>query len=214
MRGPMRGACRPRLLAAAASCGAALPAQGPQAGPEPWSFGLSAYGYATPERDYVQPTVVADRGALHLEARWNYEDVDTGSVWVGGNLSFGDEDRVRLELTPMLGAVFGETSGVAPGYRGSLRWWRLELYGEGEYLIDSGDSSDSFFYSWSELSIAPAERLRAGIAVQRTRAYEAERDVQRGLLVGFGAGPFDVTAYVFDPDEDEPTFVLGMGLSF
>ena len=38
----------------------------------------------------------------------------------------------------MLGGVFGETTGVAPGYKGSLSWWKLELYSEGEYVFDTG----------------------------------------------------------------------------
>ena len=46
----------------------------------------------------------------------------------------------------MLGGVFGNTTGIAPGYKGSLSWWKLELYSEGEYVFDTGDSSDSFFY--------------------------------------------------------------------
>jgi hypothetical protein len=28
----------------------------------------------------------------------------------------------------MLGGVFGDTTGIAPGYKGSLNWWKLELY--------------------------------------------------------------------------------------
>ena len=55
----------------------------------------------------------------------------------------------------MLGGVFGNTTGIAPGYKGSLSWWKLELYSEGEYVFDTGDSSESFFYNWSELTLAP-----------------------------------------------------------
>ena len=38
----------------------------------------------------------------------------------------------------MIGGVFGDTTGVAPGYKGSLSWWKLELYSEGEYVFDTG----------------------------------------------------------------------------
>ena len=76
----------------------------------------------------MQPTITADRRWLHLEARYNYEDLDTASVWVGYNFSVGE--KLSLDITPMLGGVFGNTTGIAPGLRGSLKWWRLELYGE------------------------------------------------------------------------------------
>ena len=83
----------------------------------PWSFYASASTYILPDDpDYVQPAFTADRGWLHLEGRFNYEDRDTGSAWFGYNFSVGD--TVTLEFTPMIGAVFGTTDGIAPGYKG------------------------------------------------------------------------------------------------
>src|SRR5262249_31198821 len=94
-----------------------------------WSFSASAYTYLVPDdRDYVQPAITFDRKWLHVEGRYNYESLDTGSVWLGYNLSGGE--KLAWEFTPMLGGVFGETRGVAPGYKGSLSWWKLELYSE------------------------------------------------------------------------------------
>src|SRR3954465_14194096 len=72
-----------------------------------WSFTASAYTYVVPDsRDYVQPTFTADRGWLHLEARYNYEAFETGSALIGYNLSAGKD--VTLEFTPMVGGVFGD----------------------------------------------------------------------------------------------------------
>jgi hypothetical protein len=177
-----------------------------------WSFSGSLYTYFVPDdREYVQPTITADRGWLHLEARYNYEDLETGSTWVGYNFSGGD--KLTWEFTPMLGGVFGNTTGVAPGYKGSLSWWKLELYSEGEYVFDTGDSSDSFFYNWSELTLAPVDWFRFGLVTQRTRAYHADRDIQRGFLAGFSFKRVDLTAYVFNPD-DKPTWVMAVGFSF
>ena len=153
-----------------------------------WSFSASVYTYIVPDdRDYVQPTFTADRGWLHLEARYNYEALETGSAWVGYNFSGGE--KLAWEFTPMLGGVFGDTTGIAPGYKGSLSWWKLELYSEGEYVFDTGDSSDSFFYNWSELTLAPVDWFRFGLVTQRTRVYQTDRDIQRGLLVGFRQEP-------------------------
>lgn len=176
----------------------------------------SAYASATVyfldgEQDILQPTVYADRGRLHLEARYNYEDRGAGSAWAGINLSAGDE--VTLEFTPMLGIVFGDTSGIAPGYKASLGWRNVELYSEAEYVIDADDADDSFFYTWTELSVSPAESWRFGLVIQRTKAYESAFDIQRGLLAGLHRGRFDVTAYVLNPDES-PAWVLAVGAAF
>jgi hypothetical protein len=178
-----------------------------------WSFSVTAYTYIIPDdRDYVQPTITADRNRLHLEARYNYEALDTGSAWVGYNFSGGE--TLAWEFTPMLGGVFGDTNGVAPGYKGSLSWWKLELYSEGEYVFDTGDSSDSFFYNWSELTLAPVEWLRFGIVTQRTHAYESDRDFQPGVLLGCSWKNIDVAAFVLNPDEDKPVFAFSFGVSF
>src|SRR3954470_13578060 len=86
----------------------------PDAAPEKdaWEFNASVYGYFPPDdRLYAQPTVLADRGALHLEARYNYEGFKTGSVWAGWNLEAGE--KLKLEATLLAGAVFGDTRGAA-----------------------------------------------------------------------------------------------------
>jgi hypothetical protein len=172
-----------------------------------WSFSASIYGYIVPDSlDYVQPTLTADRGLLHLEARYNYEALKTGSVWVGCN--FGAGEKLQWELTPMLGGVFGDATGIAPGFRGLVRIWKLELYCEGEYFADIGDSSRNFFYNWAELTLSPAEWLRFGLVAQRTHVYRTERDLQRGFLVGLIFKHLEFTTYVFNPDESKPTIVL------
>ena len=46
-----------------------------------WSGSASLFTYAVPEEDdFVQPTVGVDHDWLHLEARFNYEDIDTASA--------------------------------------------------------------------------------------------------------------------------------------
>jgi hypothetical protein len=181
--------------------------------PKAWSFSASAYGYILPDQiDYVQPSATADRGWLHLEARYNYEAQKTGSAWVGYTFSGGK--TVTWELTPMLGGVFGQTDGVAPGYRGSVGWWKLEFSSEGEYVFDAAESTDNFFYNWSELAIVPRDWFRVGVVTQRTRAYQSPREIQRGLLVGFSVKSLDMTAYLFNPDDGKPSVVLAAVVGF
>jgi hypothetical protein len=179
-----------------------------------WLFGASAYTYFVPDdHTYIQPTVTLDHDRLHFEARYNYEALDTASLWVGWSFDGGDEDGLSWEITPMVGIAVGEVDGWAPGYKGTLAWWLLELYGEGEYLSDTGNG-DNFFYNWSELTIAPVERFRIGIVTQRTRVYDSEHSLQRGLLIGLGLGRVEVTAHVFNPDDNKPTVVVSAAVGF
>jgi hypothetical protein len=179
---------------------------------EAWEFSASVYFYqVVDDRNYAQPTITADRGWLHLSARYNYEDRDTGSVWFGYNMSGGE--TLSWELTPILGGVFGTTDGVAPGYKGTLGWRSLEFYSEGEYVFTS-DAADRFFYNWSELTVSPVEWWRIGLVTERTRAYETEREIQRGLLMGFSYKSLTSSIHVFNPDDTHPVVVVSASLAF
>lgn len=193
------------------------PAIPPPAAPEGettgWDFGLSGALYVLPdEGDYVQPTFKADHGLFHFETRYNYEDRESTSFFVGANFEFGD--KVKLALTPMLGGLVGQTDGIIPGLEADLTWGPFEAYGEAEYVFDLDDSSSKYFYMWSELSLWPTEWLRAGMVTQRTRVYQTDRDIQRGLLVGFAFKKLDGTVYFFNPGADDHFTVVSLGVSF
>ncbi len=72
----------------------------------------------------------------------------------------------------------------------------------------------SFFYNWSELTLSPTEWIRFGIVGQRTRAYQSDRDIQRGLLVGFTYKRLDVAGYLFNPDDSKPIVVVSARVAF
>src|SRR5262249_37294477 len=158
------------------------------------------------ESDYVQPTMTADRGPLHLEGRYNYEDRESLSGFAGWNLE--TSSKLTLSLTPMLGGVVGNTDGVIPAVELTLGYGRAELYWENEYVIDLNESSDSYFYNWSELSLSATEWLSAGLVTQRSRVIHTSRDLQRGPFVGVNAGPVEGAAYFFNPWSDDNYFVL------
>ena len=178
-----------------------------------WSGSASVAAYFVPEdSNYLQPTVSVDRGWLHLEARYNYEAQQTASFWAGVNFEAGE--RVTLALTPMFGIVTGDTDGVAPGLLVTLATWKLELYSEAEWMVDTAETSDSFFYNWSELTLQPVEWFRFGLVTQRTRAYQSDRDIQRGLLGGVMWRNASFTGHVFEPFSDQPTVVVSIGVQF
>ena len=178
-----------------------------------WSFSASVYGYLVPEsRDYLNPNFTADRGWLHLEARYNYEALETGSVWVGYNFSIGD--KLVFDVAPAVGGVVGDLTGVAPGYNLSLSYKRFALSSQAEYFVDAGDSSANFFYTWSELTCSPWDWLRVGLVMQRTKAYNSDLEIQRGFLAGVSYRHADFTTYVFNLGWTDPTVVLAVGYSF
>jgi hypothetical protein len=72
---------------------------------------------------YVSPTFMVDHGTRQLEARYNYEGLRTGSLWVGCNPSVGK--KLVLEVTHMIGGVFGKVGGIAPGLEFTVTYKKL-----------------------------------------------------------------------------------------
>lgn len=189
------------------------PAESDATPPEPWSFSFNLSGYIVPgDQSYASPTFSADKRRLHLGARYNDEDKETGSLWAGYNFEIGQ--KVVLHTTPMIGGVFGHTAGIAPGYLASISWRKLELSTEGEFVFDTRDSTGSFFYSWMELSYSRVQWWRAGIVAQRTKAYHTGLDIQRGILVGFSHKTIDFTLYIFNAGWTTPTVVQSLAYRF
>lgn len=178
-----------------------------------WEFGITAYPtFVRGGGNYTSVIAVADRGALHLEARYSYESVGARSAFVGWTFSGGD--AVTWELTPLAGGAWGDTRAFVPGFEAGVAWKRLDLYVEAEYVRDSGSRDDSYFYAWTELGFSPVEWLRLGIAGQRTRAYDNERDIQRGPFVQFTWSRVTIGGYWFNPGSSEQVFVGSIGATF
>jgi hypothetical protein len=178
-----------------------------------WEVGLTAY--PTDVRggeNYTTVVAVADRGALHLEARYDYEAIGARSAFVGWTFSGGE--NITWELTPILGSAWGELHAVVPGLEASVGWERFDFYIEAEYVHDRQESGDNYTFAWSELGFKPVEWLRLGAVAQRTRAYGGEREVQRGPLVQFGWDRFTLGAYWFNPGSNEQVFVTSVGATF
>jgi hypothetical protein len=179
----------------------------------PWSASLVVSGYIIPDQDgYASPVFTAAHGRLHLEARYNDENIRTGSAWVGYNFTAGK--KLELSVTPMIGGVFGRTTGVAPGCEASVTYRKIELSVSNEYVFDTGAKAGNFYYSWPQLTYSPKDWLRLGLVAQRTKAFQTKLDTQRGFLVGFNHKKAEFIAYIFNAGWTTPTVVLEAGWSF
>ncbi len=178
-----------------------------------WEFAITAY--PTDVRDgenYTSAIAAADRGPLHLEARYNYESIGARSAFVGWTFSGGE--AIKWELTPLLGGAWGTTKAFVPGLEASVAWRKLDFYVEAEYVRANTDRTDSYLYAWSELGFRPVEWLRVGVAGQRTRAYGGDRNIQRGPFAQVTWGPVTIGGFWFNPGSSNQVFVGSIGAAF
>lgn len=216
----MKAALRALVIATAAAAAAAVAADEGRSGRRAsspdrpaWEFGLSAYPTIVRDGENYTPVIgVADRGQLHLEARYNYESIGARSAFVGWTFSGGEE--FTWELTPLLGGAWGTTRGFVPGLEASLAWGPVDFYLEGEYVRSSVDVEDSYLYAWTELGYSPVEWLRIGVAGQRTNAYGSDREIQRGPFAQFTWRQVTVGGYWFNPGSSDQIFVGLIGVTF
>jgi hypothetical protein len=206
---------RLRVVALAAAAVAALAAAPMPAAATPWSFDASGFVFVPQDDDAsVSPIFAGDRGPLHLEARYNYEDLETASAFIGRTFEFEDGD-VTGSVVPVFGVVVGNTAGIAPGVNFELYWNRFTFTTESELVIELPDSDESFLYSWTEATFAPVRGLQLGVAIQRAKLEEIGLEVRRGPMLTLSRARGWLGLYWFDPDSpDDETFVLGAGFSF
>ncbi len=126
--------------------------------PHNLSFEAEAYYYILPgEKNTATLIGYADYKAFHSEVRYNYEDLQTISVFGGYGFSTGHS--FIAEVTPIIGFAAGNTDGVIPGLLLNLTWGKFDFYSESEYVMNFEGKENNYFYTWSELGYDGAEML-------------------------------------------------------
>ena len=199
------------IVLSAAACHAAAETSGESASAV--SGAITGYYYAIPhEPDYGVGVASLNHGALHLEARYNYEASRSASLFAGWNFEGGED--VTWLITPIVGGLFGETHGVVPGIEAGVAYREVDAYVEAEYVRDLRNSSDSYFYAWSEIGWKPAQWLRVGLAGQRSREIQNGRDLQRGAFVQFIVDKITLGFYGFNPESSSRYLIVSLGTQF
>ena len=177
-----------------------------------WDIVPNLNFYFIPDDFFILPIITADKNKLHLEARYNYEDRETFSLWGGYNFEGGN--KLSYTITPMIGGVVGLSNGLAPGLRFQLDYRRLTLASESEYFFDLDENENNFYYNWSDLSYSIKEWLWSGVSVQRTRAYSSSLDIQYGLLIGGGYKRWELNTYVYNIGNVETFLMVSISAEF
>jgi hypothetical protein len=177
-----------------------------------WTFNAVALFNIIQDDFFITSIVNADKNKLHLESRYNYEDIKTVSFFGGYNFTGGN--KIKYRFTPILGVVLGNTDGIAPGLKIELTSGGFRLYSEMEYVFNFNEKTYSFYFNWSELTYSPKDWFWVGITGQRTRIYANDLDIQRGFLAGLRRKNIFFIGYLLNPFTENTFGILGFGISF
>jgi hypothetical protein len=178
-----------------------------------WSLSSSAFYYFLPDEENLLNVVgSADHKSLHLEARYNYEDRKTLSAYAGWRFEAGK--NFQFAAIPMVGFATGNTDAFIPALELEASYKIFDFYSESEYLLDFESKENNFAYTWSEVAVNPTDFLRLGIVAQRTRLYETEFDLQRGLLAQYSFWKLTAGAYYFNPFSNDDFLSVSLSIDF
>ncbi len=184
-----------------------------QAEHAPWEVSAQGYLYLlNSEKNYLNPIFTADKNLLHLEARYNYEEIKTASAFAGVNMVFGK--KKQSVITPMAGIAFGETTGIIPALEIYMPGKLLEFYSEIEYFISTKKAYKNFFFNWSELGVNITDNAITGITAQVESNYEEKMIFDKGLYASYTLKNLTLSGYYFNPFATNYFFIAGVNFSF
>ena len=195
---------------AAAQSTAANAARDSSRGQLSWSGNVEAYAYLLGADSYVSPIVRADRGALHLEGRYQYERRQTVSAWAGWTLETGAS--LHLEVVPIAGVVIGRTDGFGVGLEALLSWRTFELYSESELIFDVRGTEGGFYYNWSDLAWQLKPWFDVGLSAQRTLTRESALSIEGGIFVTGRRRRVELSIYGYNLERRAPFAIVALGV--
>jgi hypothetical protein len=114
----------------------------------------------------------------------------------------------------MVGIAFGNTDGIAPGLELEIMYKKFDFYMESEHLLDFSGKENNFFYMYSELAFRPIQPIRTGLITQRTRLYESDRELQRGIFGEYYFGRFRAGIFYFSPFASDNFLIASFSVDF
>lgn len=175
--------------------------------------GVENYGMLDEYNGYVWMPVLHYQATsgLYAELRYNYEDLQTLSLF-GGRTFYGGK-KFQYTLTPIAGVSTGKFTGLSVGLNADADWKNFYVSSQSQFSMATKRGIANFFYSWSELGYSLSDRFYGGLAVQYTY-QQGIADTGPGFVAGVNFNSVSIPLYVFRPFEAGRYFVLGLNCEF
>ena len=148
----------------------------------------------------------------YAEARYNYEAVETFSLYLGKAFTGGN--NLNYSFVPMLGGSVGKFKGISTGLNIDLEYDKFFFSSQAQYSMPTSQYCDYFWYSWSEVGYQSLKWLYAGLSVQHTHDRLTGNELQPGMMIGFVFNRFTIPVYTFDPFTNGRNFIIGVNMTW
>jgi len=152
------------------------------------------------------------RQKWYAEARYNYEDFNTFSLYAGH--TFSQENEFSWSFTPMIGGMAGRLTGGSFGLNSELSFRKFNFSSESQYCVSASTRYDNFFYNWSEAGITAFDKLRVGISLSRTRLFQSDLELQKGIFAQYSFWKLTAGLFYFNPFSSDNYLIASLGIEF
>jgi hypothetical protein len=164
--------------------------------------------WANHEQTTVTPQVWVSLKNYYLEARYNYEDLQTFSLYFGKSFALGKRDIA--EITPLIGGVAGKVNGISPAFNFSLDYLKFSIVSQTQYTFDLQHYSSSFFYDWTNFSFGIYKNLGLGGSIMTCIPQSGKTSFTAGPIINFRLKHLFLEAYSYDFGRERPLWALGI----
>lgn len=144
----------------------------------------------------------------YTEARFNYEDLNTFSIYAGK--IFSRDNKLSYSIIPILGGVMGKFQGGSLGLNLNIEYKQWFLSSQSQYTFSPSNKASNFCYSWSEVGYEIWKWLYVGAAVQYTKQQQLKAELEPGVVVGLSVGNWTFPLYGFSVMDNNRYFLLGI----
>jgi hypothetical protein len=176
---------------------------------------LEQYHYYGAEQPYTYMPVMhfQNKRNWYAEARYNYEDMQTFSLFLGK--SFSRDNDLSYTFTPLLGGSVGRFKGISTGMNLDLEYDKFFFSTQSQYSFSTNRlNAADFLYNWSEIGFQGLNWLYAGLSFQQTYDKFSGNVLEHGVLIGFSFKKFTVPVYTFSPLKKERYFIIGLNFAW
>jgi len=175
---------------------------------------LEQYHIVDPHQPYTYMPVMhyQHKKNWYAEARYNYEEVETFSLYLGRAFTGGNE--LNYSVVPMLGGSMGKFKGVSTGLNIDMEYNKFFFSSQSQYSMPVSQYGQNYWYSWSEVGYQSMKWLYAGLSVQHTHDRLIGDEVQPGMMIGFMFNKFTIPVYTFDPFTNGRNFIVGFNMAW
>ncbi len=148
------------------------------------------------------------KNGWYAEARYNYEELETASVYAGR--TFASTGDLAVAISPIAGLVAGRFVGGSVGCNIAAEFKNFSLSSQSQYTFSIQAVSQNFTYSWTDLSYKLWHHLAGGFSLQQTGLYRTANKWEAGVFLLARFKKWSMPLYVFNPVTSHTCFILGL----